>query len=119
MIHKQKLEELYWQACQGKDRTYDGQFVLAVRTTGIYCRPSCPSRSPKRENVVFFCLPGLAKAAGFRACKRCQPNGPALTEEYAAKMAIACRALETEEKAPSLDELAKGAGMSRFHFHRD
>ncbi len=107
-----------YTAISCRDRDADGQFFYAVKTTGVYCRPSCAARLARRENVQFHPTCEAAECAGFRACKRCQPNGAALTEEYAAKMAIACRALETEEKAPSLDELAKGVGMSRFHFHR-
>src|SRR5215510_1421142 len=67
-------EQYCWHAVQAKDGTHDGEFVYAVRSTGVYCRPSCPSRRPKRENVQFFAVPELAESAGFRACRRCQPE---------------------------------------------
>ncbi|MBI1987684.1 MAG: hypothetical protein HYS70_04995 [Nitrospinae bacterium] len=67
-------ESSYWQAVLQRDRCYDGAFVYAVRSTGIYCRPSCASRKPKTENVSFFPLPEIAEQAGFRPCKRCKPD---------------------------------------------
>jgi len=93
-------------------------FVYAVKTTGVYCRPSCWARRARWENVVFFGASEEAELAGFRACKRCQPDGLALAEEYAVKVATACRAIELAETAPGLAALARAAGMSRFHFHR-
>lgn len=66
--------DIRWQAVVVRDQGADGQFVYAVRTTGVYCRPSCASRQPRRENVTFFALPALAEAAGYRACKRCHPR---------------------------------------------
>ncbi len=66
-------EDRYWQACLERDASFDGRVILAVRTTGIYCRPSCPARKPRRENVAFFALPELARRAGYRPCKRCRP----------------------------------------------
>jgi AraC family transcriptional regulator, regulatory protein of adaptative response / methylated-DNA-[protein]-cysteine methyltransferase len=74
MMNRTISEEKFWEACLNKDTRYDGQIFLAVRTTGIYCRPSCPARTPKRENVIFFKLPELARQAGFRPCKRCHPD---------------------------------------------
>src|SRR5262245_52033543 len=106
-----------WRAFVRRDPKADGKFFCAVKTTGIYCRPSCTARRPKRENVIFYSSCDEAERAGFRPCKRCQPNGPALAEQYAAKVAAACRGIETAEQTPSLDALAKAAGMSRFHFH--
>jgi AraC family transcriptional regulator, regulatory protein of adaptative response / methylated-DNA-[protein]-cysteine methyltransferase len=111
-------DEARWEAVLKHNQSADGQFVFAVRTTGIYCRPGCASRIPKRENALFFNTARAAEQAGFRACKRCQPAGPGLAERYAEKVAEACRAIETSETSPTLDELAKAAGMSRFHFHR-
>jgi AraC family transcriptional regulator of adaptative response/methylated-DNA-[protein]-cysteine methyltransferase len=75
--------EIRWQAVSGRDPAADGQFVYAVRTTGVYCRPSCKSRPPRRENVTFFGLPAQAEAAGYRACKRCRPHEARLADPRA------------------------------------
>lgn len=107
-----------WQAVVHRDPNADGNFCYSVKTTGVYCRPSCAARRARRENVQFHASWEAAERAGFRACKRCSPNGPTLTVHYAAKVATACRTIETAEAVPSLDTLAKAAGMSRFHFHR-
>lgn len=107
-----------YAAIARRDRAADGVFFYAVTTTGVYCRPSCAARLPRRENVRFFPAREAAERAGFRACKRCQPDGPVLEQEHAAKIAAACRVIEQSEQAPSLDALAHAAGMSRFHFHR-
>ncbi|HSC08403.1 MAG TPA: Ada metal-binding domain-containing protein, partial [Steroidobacteraceae bacterium] len=72
-----------WQACIARDRAYDGRFIIGVRTTGIYCRPSCPARKPRRENVQFFAAPEIARQAGFRACKRCRPDRETLRDPAA------------------------------------
>ena len=72
--------EEFWNAVLSKDRRFDGQFVFAVSSTGIYCRPSCPSRRPKRENVSFFQVPAAAESAGFRACRRCHPAESSQTD---------------------------------------
>ncbi|WP_081768808.1 bifunctional DNA-binding transcriptional regulator/O6-methylguanine-DNA methyltransferase Ada [Herbaspirillum sp. RV1423] len=111
-------DDLRWQAVTQRDKTADGAFYYAVRTTGVYCRPSCPSRQARRENVAFFDTGMQAEHAGFRPCKRCKPNEAALAERQAQVIAAACRAIEQAEELPSLDELAQIAGMSRFHFHR-
>jgi len=107
-----------WNAVVHRDPNADGKFYYSVKTTGVYCRPSCAARLARRENVEFHASGKAAERAGFHACKRCQPNGRSLAEEYAAKVAAACRTIETAEALPSLDALAKAAGMSRFHFHR-
>ena len=107
-----------WHAVVHRDPNADGKFYYSVKTTGVYCRPSCAARLARRENVQFHASCEAAERAGFRACKRCQPNGRSLAEEYAAKVATACRTIETAEELPSLEVLAKAAGMSRFHFHR-
>jgi AraC family transcriptional regulator of adaptative response/methylated-DNA-[protein]-cysteine methyltransferase len=107
-----------WQAVLGRDRAADGRFVYSVRTTGVYCRPSCPARQAKAENVAFHAGPAEAEAAGFRACRRCTPNAVSLAEQHAAVIARACRAIEAAEEAPALARLARGAGMSPYHFHR-
>jgi AraC family transcriptional regulator of adaptative response/methylated-DNA-[protein]-cysteine methyltransferase len=111
-------DEERWQAVVRKDRSADGKFFYSVKTTGVYCRPSCPARPARRENVTFHKSPGDAERAGFRACKRCKPKGPSLAEQHAAMVAAACRAIETAEESPDLDVLASSAGLSRFHFHR-
>ncbi len=107
-----------WDAVQNRDRDADGTFFYSVRTTGVYCRPSCAARLPRRENVAFHESCADAERAGFRACKRCRPNADGIDEQHSAAIAKACRLIETAETLPSLDDLAEAAGMSRFHFHR-
>jgi len=107
-----------WAAVIGRDRHADGHFFYSVRTTGVYCRPSCASRRARREHVRFHLTSADAERAGFRPCKRCRPNEPGLVEQRAAVVAAACRVIERAESPPSLDALAGDAGMSRFHFHR-
>src|SRR5713101_2065206 len=107
-----------WAAVQRRDRDADGVFFYSVRTTGVYCRPSCAARLARRENVRFHASCEQAEAAGFRPCKRCRPNEAALAVRRAAAVAKACRLIETAEEMPNLDALAGSAGMSRFHFHR-
>lgn len=107
-----------WKATVRRDRSADGTFLRAVLTTGIYCRPSCGARLPRRENVRFFdnCL--AAERAGYRPCKRCRPDGQSISARHAAAIEDACRLIESSDTAPSLDVLARRADMSRFHFHR-
>ncbi|HLH90372.1 MAG TPA: bifunctional DNA-binding transcriptional regulator/O6-methylguanine-DNA methyltransferase Ada [Xanthobacteraceae bacterium] len=107
-----------WEAVQRRDPAADGAFFYSVRTTGVYCRPSCAARLARRENVAFHASPAAAEKAGFRPCKRCRPNEPGLAERQAAAVAKACRLIEQAEEMPSLAALAKAAAMSRFHFHR-
>ena len=111
-------EEERWDAVVRRDPAADGEFYYSVRTTGVYCRPSCPSRRARRQNVGFHLTCEAAERAGFRPCKRCRPNEAGLVEQHAAAVARACRAIESAETAPALDELAAAAGMSRFYFHR-
>jgi AraC family transcriptional regulator, regulatory protein of adaptative response / methylated-DNA-[protein]-cysteine methyltransferase len=111
-------DEERWEAVKRRDGTADGVFYYSVLTTGVYCRPSCAARVPRRENVRFYATCGDAERAGFRPCKRCRPNEAPLAERRAEAVAQACRLIEEAEEAPSLDALAKVAGMSRFHFHR-
>ena len=110
-------DEQRWQAVCERDPAYDGQFVFAVRTTGICCRPSCRSRRPLRGNVRFFVDVASALAAGFRPCKRCQPASIAPQQQRLRKVEIACDLL-AQESAITLDALADAVGMSRWHFHR-
>jgi AraC family transcriptional regulator of adaptative response/methylated-DNA-[protein]-cysteine methyltransferase len=104
-----------WTAVLARDRSADGRFVTGVLTTGIYCRPSCAARHPKRENVRFFADGAAARATGLRACLRCRPDDQAADE---AGIARAVALIETAEEAPSLEALAAVAGYSPFHFHR-
>jgi AraC family transcriptional regulator of adaptative response/methylated-DNA-[protein]-cysteine methyltransferase len=107
-----------WEAVKRRDRAADGVFYYSVRTTGVYCRPSCGSRQARRENVAFHASPAAAEKAGFRPCRRCRPTQAPLAERQAAAVAQACRAIERADELPSLAALAQSAGMSRFHFHR-
>jgi len=107
-----------WQAVQQRDARADGAFFYSVRTTGVYCRPSCGSRLARRENVAFHATCVDAERAGFRPCKRCRPNEAPLAERQAEAVAKACRIIEAADAPPSLDELAAAVGMSRYHFHR-
>jgi AraC family transcriptional regulator of adaptative response/methylated-DNA-[protein]-cysteine methyltransferase len=107
-----------WAAVTRRDPGADGSFFYSVATTGVYCRPSCAARRPRRENVRFHESCTAAERAGFRPCKRCRPNAASGAMPHAAAIAKACRLIETAESVPDLDALAKAAGMSRFHFHR-
>lgn len=104
-----------WQAVMARDRAFDGRFVTGVLSTGIYCRPSCAARHPRRENVRFFIGPDAAEAAGLRPCLRCRPNDVGRDEEA---VAHALELLRDAEKAPSLAELAEQVGYSPTHFQR-
>jgi AraC family transcriptional regulator, regulatory protein of adaptative response / methylated-DNA-[protein]-cysteine methyltransferase len=112
-------ETSYWQAVLTRDRDFDGSFVYAVRSTGIYCRPSCPSRRPKREQVLFFPLAEAAEQAGFRACRRCQPQkGDDYTEQIAL-VQQACRSIEANlEDDLTLASLGARLYISPYHLQR-
>lgn len=107
-----------WQAVVARDTSADGTFVYSVRSTGVYCRPSCPARLAKRSNVEFHASGEDAARAGFRPCKRCKPDQAGLAKEQAEKVAAVCRFIETADHVPTLDELARKARMSPYHFHR-
>lgn len=111
-------EEARWAAVERRDRRADGVFYYSVRTTGVYCRPSCASRLARRENVTFYSTREEAERAGFRPCKRCRPNEIAVDEQHTVAVARACRLIEESLEMPDLETLAAVAGMSRFHFHR-
>jgi AraC family transcriptional regulator, regulatory protein of adaptative response / methylated-DNA-[protein]-cysteine methyltransferase len=117
-ISRRSSDDTHWRAVERRDRAADGTFVYSVRTTGVYCRPSCAARQPRRENVAFHATCADAERAGFRPCKRCRPNEASLAERQAVAVANACRLIEEAEELPSLDTLAQAAGLSRFHFHR-
>lgn len=104
-----------WAAFAARDRAYDGRFVVAVRTTGIYCKPSCPARHPRRENVLFYADGAVARAAGYRACLRCKPDEIG-RDRIAVARAVAL--IEAAEEAMSLDALAAAVGYAPHHFHR-
>lgn len=106
-----------WAAVIARDPAADGRFVYSVRTTGVYCRPSCGSRRARPENVAFHDGPAQAERAGFRACKRCRPDRQA-PHDHVARVTAACRRIEQSDPAPSLEELAREAGLSPHHFHR-
>ena len=107
-----------WTAVVTRNSAADGAFVYSVRTTRVYCRPSCASRPARPENVRFHATCADAAAAGFRPCKRCTPDQPSLLERQAAMVTRICRQIEASEHTPSLEALAEGAGMSTYHFHR-
>jgi AraC family transcriptional regulator of adaptative response/methylated-DNA-[protein]-cysteine methyltransferase len=108
-----------WQSVQTRDRSAAGKFVYAVVSTGIYCRPNCASRRPLRKNVRFFAAPDAARAAGFRPCLRCTPDGPQAAANRADAMhAIARYAQAHAEEPLTVDDLARRASLTRFHFQR-
>lgn len=105
-----------WQAVL--DRSPAADFVFAVRTTGIYCRPSCPARRPRPENVSFHANAAEAEAQGYRPCLRCHPTGIAPAQANADLVAAACRILDDADPVPTLPELARRIGLSPSHLHR-
>jgi AraC family transcriptional regulator of adaptative response/methylated-DNA-[protein]-cysteine methyltransferase len=111
--------EQLWQAVMAKDARFDGQFVFAVSSTGVYCRPSCPSRRAHRERVKFFDLPEAAEQAGFRACLRCQPRRARVLDPQIELVQRVCRLLnDSEGETLKLAELASDTGVSMFHLQR-
>ncbi len=115
-------DEARWAAVLARDPAADSAFCYAVRSTGVYCRPTCAARRPLRANVVFFADAGDAEAAGFRPCRRCRPDGKSFAEATAGRLAAACRLIEAGidagEGTPELAVLAEAAGLSPHHFHR-
>ncbi len=107
-----------WLAVVSRDPGADGRFVYAVATTGVYCRPVCPARRPRLENVVFFATPGEAEQAGFRPCARCRPKEPPIAARHAALAAAACEEIENASGPLPLKALAEKAGMSPSHLAR-
>jgi len=107
-----------WAKVQTRDRNFDGQFVYAVKTTGVYCRPSCPARPAKPQNVTIYDSSAEARKDGFRACKRCNPDGQSRDTENAALVEKACRIIEQSDEPPSLADLADAVELSPGYFHR-
>jgi AraC family transcriptional regulator, regulatory protein of adaptative response / methylated-DNA-[protein]-cysteine methyltransferase len=107
-----------WARIVSRDKTADGLLWYSVSTTGIYCRPSCPSRAANPKNVTLHDTLQSARATGFRPCKRCNPEGLSLESENAALVAKACRIVEESDEEPSLEDLAEAVGRSASYFHR-
>jgi AraC family transcriptional regulator of adaptative response/methylated-DNA-[protein]-cysteine methyltransferase len=107
-----------WARIVRRDKNADGRFWYSVATTGVYCRPSCPSRTANPKNVALHETLKSAKATGFRPCKRCNPDGPSLEHENARLVAQACRIIEESEEEPTLAALAQAADCSPGYFHR-
>ena len=107
-----------WAAVVARDKAADGAFFYSVKTTGVYCRPSCAARLANPKNVAFHASTAAAEAAGFRPCKRCRPNEAPREAREATMIAETCRLIEVAETSPSLERLAQAAGFSPYHFHR-
>jgi AraC family transcriptional regulator of adaptative response/methylated-DNA-[protein]-cysteine methyltransferase len=107
-----------WAAVIARNPETDGAFFYAVKTTGVYCRPSCGARTANPENVAFYMTAVDAERAGYRPCKRCKPDQPSLAERHTALVAGLCRLIEHAEQTILLDDLAQHAGMSPYHLHR-
>lgn len=112
------VDDPRWARIVARDKSADGQLWYSVLTTGIYCRPSCPSRTANPKNVALHDTIESARATGFRPCKRCNPDGQSLDGENATLVAKACRMIEQSEDEPSLKELAAAADRSASYFHR-
>src|SRR5688500_6143040 len=111
-------DDLRWAAVGARDARADGRFFYSVKTTGVYCRPSCAARLPRPENVEFYATLREAESAGYRPCKRCKPEQAPASERAALHVAAMCRLIEASESAPTLDTLARHVGLSSFHAHR-
>ena len=105
-----------WNAVATRDRSADGTFFYSVRTTGVYCRPSCAARRANPKNVQFHKTAGEAERAGFRPCKRCRPGLLTLEQQHASTVARICREIAVAGDSPRLDELARRAGLSPYRF---
>jgi AraC family transcriptional regulator, regulatory protein of adaptative response / methylated-DNA-[protein]-cysteine methyltransferase len=113
-----KGDEGRWNAIVDRDQNADGVFYYAVKTTGIFCRPGCSSRLPNRENVEYFDTCKEAEAAGYRPCKKCTPTTNTKSEEIGKKIIRACRSIEQSDTPLKLNDLAREAQLSPYHFHR-
>ncbi|EPE97496.1 AraC family transcriptional regulator [Rhizobium grahamii CCGE 502] len=116
--HPLVADDPRWARIVTRDKSADGQLWYSVSTTGVYCRPSCPSRTANPKNVTLHETIESARATGFRACRRCNPDGPTLEREKAALVAKACRIIEDSEEEPSLEDLAAAVDRSPSYFHR-
>ncbi|OOG27808.1 bifunctional transcriptional regulator/O6-methylguanine-DNA methyltransferase [Thioalkalivibrio denitrificans] len=112
------IQDPRWAALAARDRAADGRFVYSVRTTGVYCRPSCPSRLARPENVDFHASPDDAERAGFRPCRRCRPDRASQDDAHVETVAALCRYIEDSDHVPTLDELSRRSGFSPWHLHR-
>jgi len=113
------LDARRWRSLLARDPAADGDFVFAVRTTGIYCRPSCPARRPRRDHVAYFTGPAEAERAGFRACRRCHPQEESMHDQQATLVRQACEIIEASvDSPPSLATLSRRIGYSPYHLHR-
>ncbi|MEA2175708.1 MAG: AraC family transcriptional regulator [Blastocatellia bacterium] len=112
------VSDARWASVVARDPQADGKFFYSVKTTGVYCRPSCASRLARPENVQFHATGREAEEAGFRPCRRCKPDQSSRVERHAATIAEACRLIEESEELPGLERLASHAGLSAYHFHR-
>lgn len=109
----------YWDAVMARERSMDGVFYYAVLSTGVYCRPSCPSRRPRRENVIFFRARAAAEQAGFRPCRRCKPDSAGAADPGSQLVEKVCRYIDTHsEGRATLDALGRAVGVSPFHLQR-
>jgi AraC family transcriptional regulator of adaptative response/methylated-DNA-[protein]-cysteine methyltransferase len=118
MLAARTVSDPRWAAVVARDRAADGRFFYSVKTTGVYCKPSCAARTARPENVAFHATAAEAERAGFRPCKRCKPDQPPRAQHHAAMVAQVCRFIEQAETPPTLDQLAQRAGVSPFHLHR-
>lgn len=116
---KTASDETLWRAVLKRDARFDGKVIFAVRSTGIYCRPTCPARRPRRENVLFFGVPEAAERAGFRACLRCRPKLAAGDDPQIQMVRQACLYIERHlDQAPTLEDLSSHTGVSPYHLQR-
>jgi AraC family transcriptional regulator of adaptative response/methylated-DNA-[protein]-cysteine methyltransferase len=114
----QTLADPRWKAVVSRDASADGRFFYSVKTTGVYCRPSCAARAARPENIAFHASAAAAEAAGFRPCKRCRPDQASPAQAQADLVAALCRRIEAAATPPTLAELAELAGLSPHHLHR-
>lgn len=111
--------DAFWRAVIDRDRAFDGRVFFGVRSTGIYCRPSCPARRPRREQVVFFLIPEAAERAGFRSCRRCRPRNVSISDPQVDMVRRACQYIEGHvHESPTLEDLSMHTGVSPFHLQR-
>ncbi len=108
--------DVLWQAVRMRDAGFDGRFIFGVRSTGIYCRPGCPARTPRRRQVIFFATTSEAQAAGFRACRRCRPDDALPPNQQLVQ--AACQVIEAAPQRLSLAELGRQVGVSPYHLQR-